>query len=239
MTAVQVKICGIRTVEQARWAVDAGAAAVGFVFAPSPRRVTPQQAAEICRHIPPFVTRVGVFVNEDPRVIRAVARLCGLQAVQLHGEEPPGQCNLGPGLAVIKALRVGDQKPRELLAQSQQYQVDALLLDTRAGPLKGGSGVAFDWQIAARLRGQWPGNLVLAGGLYPENVVEAIRLVAPTAVDVSSGVELNGMKNHRLMLKFMAVVARLNAENLKERLDHVEARGAVSTGISGSDRGFA
>lgn len=214
--AVRVKICGIKSLAEARLAVEAGASALGFVFAPSPRQVTPEEAAAICRELPPFVARVGVFVNEDPARVEAVARACGLDAVQLHGEEPPEECRFGPGLRVIKALRVGEQEPEALLAEAQRYAVDAILLDAKVPGRYGGAGKTFNWRIAAGFRRCWPGPLILAGGLNSGNVLEAIRIVRPYAVDVSSGVERHGRKDPALIKEFMSLVHCSNYENMAE-----------------------
>lgn len=212
MSAVRVKICGIRSLEEAFWAIEAGASALGFVFADSPRQVTPEEAAAICRRLPPFITRVGVFVNEAPDHIRRVARFCGLDAVQLHGDEPPEHCRLGPGLKVIKALRVDRQDPASLLAEVCRYEVAAILLDSKIEGRYGGSGVTFDWRTAAALRRSWPGPLILAGGLDRENVLAAIRLVRPYAVDASSGVERNGQKDRGLLKEFISLIHYSNYE---------------------------
>jgi len=192
---VRVKICGVRRPEEARWAVEAGASAVGVVFAPSPRRVSPEEARLIFREIPPFVVRVGVFVNENPSRVREVARDCGLDAVQLHGDEDPEAYRFPGGPRIIKAVRVGCQAPEEILAAVAGGSIDALLLDTLVPGTYGGSGLRLNWRTAAALRRMWSGPLILAGGLTPDNVGEAINAVRPYAVDIASGVEREGRKD--------------------------------------------
>ncbi|AEG15416.1 Phosphoribosylanthranilate isomerase [Desulfofundulus kuznetsovii DSM 6115] len=183
---VRVKICGITDISSALAAAEAGADALGFVFAPSPRRITPSQACRICRELPPFISRVGVFVDAPLEEVRAVAEYCGLDAIQLHGSESPDYCR-SLGRRVIKAFRVGDEiDPVELSG----YPADAILLDTFVAGKKGGTGQPFDWQLAAGLKLSRP--LILAGGLTPENVGRAVAIVQPYGVDVSSGVEKDG-----------------------------------------------
>ncbi len=181
---VKVKICGITNLDDARQAVACGADALGFVFFDgSPRYIHPEAAAEIIRALPPFVASVGLFVNENPASLREVADFCALDLLQLHGDEPPRACTV-PGRRVIKALRVRDAAS---LDGASAYQVAALLLDAWVPDAYGGTGRTFSWQLAAEVARQRP--VVLAGGLTPENVAEAIAAVRPWAVDVSSGVE--------------------------------------------------
>lgn len=186
---ISVKICGITTVEDGRLAVAAGADAVGFVFWPkSPRAVLPSTARLIAAALPPFVLRVGVFVDASPEEMRRVADEVGLDVVQLHGDEPPEAVSLAPRRA-IKAVRVGPGfRPEDALRYAGR--AGALLLDTRADGLDtpGGTGRTFDWSLVRPVREGTP-FLVLAGGLTPDNVGEAIAAVRPDAVDVSSGVE--------------------------------------------------
>lgn len=184
-TMVKVKICGITNLEDALTAVEAGADALGFVFcAASPRHVFPEQATEIIRNLPPFVQTVGLFVNEDGGTVNAIADQCGLDVVQLHGEETPEYCG-SIRRRVIKAFRVKDMTTLDVLPQ---YHVAGYLLDTWSPAAHGGTGKTFNWDIAAEAvqRGR---RIVLAGGLTPENIAESIRQVRPYGVDVSSGVE--------------------------------------------------
>jgi phosphoribosylanthranilate isomerase len=196
---VRVKICGITNVEDARHAAACGADALGFVFyAQSPRCLSPETAREIIAELPPFITTVGLFVNETPERIRQIAGFCGLDILQLHGDEPPQQC-LFPPYRVVKALRVKDAAS---LARRGEYAVAALLLDAWVAGVYGGTGQAFDWKLAAQVACEQP--VILAGGLTAENVAEAVRAVRPYAVDVSSGVEAApGKKDPQKVAEFI------------------------------------
>ena len=181
---VKVKICGITNGDDARHAAACGADALGFVFYPaSPRCVAPEQVRAIIAGLPPFVTRVGLFVNEDPERIRALVAACGLDAVQLHGDEPPADCLLPP-CRVIKGVRPAAAAQ---LAPLADYPVTALLVDAAVPGQFGGTGQRADWELARRLAARH--CTILAGGLTAENVAAAIEAVCPYGVDVSSGVE--------------------------------------------------
>lgn len=181
---IRVKICGITSKDDALMAVAAGADALGFVFfEQSPRFITPQKAAAIIRDLPPLVQTVGLFVNEEADQVNWTSDFCGIDLVQLHGEEDPDYC-LGVNRRVIKAFRVKDSSS---LAGIKRYQVSGFLLDAWSPAAHGGTGQSFDWDLA-KVAGV-ADRLILAGGLTPENVVEAVRTVAPYGVDVSSGVE--------------------------------------------------
>ena len=199
MANTRIKICGITNLEDALQAVEAGADALGFVFYDkSPRFVTPHEVQQIVAELPPFVTSVGLFVNESPARIRRAMTDAQLDVVQLHGDEPPEDCLLAP-LPVIKALRVRDASS---LQGAERYQVAALLLDAWSEDHYGGTGLSFDWQLAQRLAGKRP--LILAGGLTPENVAAAVTQVKPYAVDVSSGVEARpGKKDPQKVAEFI------------------------------------
>jgi len=199
MAEVRVKICGITNIEDALTAVAAGADALGFVFyEKSPRYVTPLKVQQILSLLPPFVTTVGLFVNEPLDRVRQIIMMTRLQVVQFHGDESPEDCRLDE-CRVIKALRV---KNEESLKGADDYPVSALLLDAWSGRQYGGSGKSFDWQLAKKLTGTKP--LILAGGLNPDNVAEAIHQVHPYAVDVSSGVEESpGRKDHQKIIQFI------------------------------------
>jgi len=202
---VFVKVCGITSVEDGQRAADAGADAVGFVFWPmSSRRVDPEKAARISRALPPFLLRVGVFVDAPAEEMQRVADQVGLDLLQLHGDEPPE--SLG-GLArrVLKAVRVGKGFSAE---EALRYDGRAagLLVDTRLPGetmLPGGTGVPFDWALVRGVR-ERASFLMLAGGLSPDNVQEALAAVQPDAVDVSSGVEsLPGRKDPEKVRAFV------------------------------------
>jgi phosphoribosylanthranilate isomerase len=181
---VKVKICGITNLEDALVAVEAGADALGFVFFQgSSRYISPENAAAIICRLPPFVQTVGLFVNEKSAIVNAIADQCGVDIVQLHGEESPEYCQ-AITRRVIKAFRVKDASSLETLSD---YRVAGWLLDTWSPVAHGGTGTTFNWDIAAHAAASRP--IILAGGLTPENVAEAAVTVRPYAVDVSSGVE--------------------------------------------------
>ncbi|MDQ7842769.1 MAG: phosphoribosylanthranilate isomerase [Armatimonadota bacterium] len=194
---VRVKICGIRSASAAVAAAEAGADAIGLVFAPGRRQVTVDQARAIVAALPPFVTRVGVFVDEDPARIREVAASVPLDLVQLHGSESPRYC-AALGLPVIKAVRMRDRTSGAALGE---YRVAGFLLDSFEPNLAGGTGKPFPWALAAGLRA--PAPLILAGGLTAENVGEALEIVRPYGVDVSSGVETDGRKDPAKIREFI------------------------------------
>jgi phosphoribosylanthranilate isomerase len=183
----RVKICGITRWEDARLSIDLGASAIGFNFyPPSPRSISPADAWSIIRRLPPFVEAVGVFVNWPPPVVAALARAVRLGSVQLHGAETPVEiAELKRTHRVIKAVQV--KRGFRTASLSRYRAADAILLDGFAPGLHGGTGRTLDWKVARAAR-QF-GRIILAGGLTPENIAEAIRLAQPYAVDVASGVE--------------------------------------------------
>ena len=195
----RVKICGITNLEDAIMAVEAGADALGFVFFQrSLRYVSPENAAYIVNRLPPFVQIVGLFVNEELTVVNAIADRCGLDIVQLHGEETPDYCR-GITRRVIKAFRVKDAFSLDIMAE---YHVSGFLLDAWSPTAHGGTGTTFNWDLALHAAACRP--LILAGGLTPENVAEAVVTVRPYAVDVSSGVEsAPGKKDAVLVSRFI------------------------------------
>jgi phosphoribosylanthranilate isomerase len=179
-----VKICGLTNKGDALHAVSSGADAVGLVFyAGSPRCVSQEVAREICAVLPPFVTRVGLFVNATRELICETVAYCGLDVVQLHGDETPAHTDYAP-LRTIKALRIKDSIS---LNGYENYRTSTLLLDAWVLDAYGGTGESFNWELAAVVSAERP--IILAGGLTPENVSTAILQVKPYAVDVSSGVE--------------------------------------------------
>ncbi|MDO7788498.1 phosphoribosylanthranilate isomerase [Desulforamulus aquiferis] len=195
--AVRVKVCGIRDAYTATAAAKAGADAVGMVFVPGRRQVSPELAREICQSLPPFITRVGVFRDASPEEIRHIAKYCGLDLVQLHGQESPDYCR-DLGLNSIKAIPVSDQG---IMVKAHDYPVKALLFDTCTGGQSGGTGRVFNWQLIQEIKYKLP--FILAGGLTPENVGRAVVLLNPYGVDVSSGVERNGQKDPDLIKEFI------------------------------------
>lgn len=203
----KVKVCGITRLEDARSAVEAGVDALGFVFySQSPRYIHPEKARNIVGRLPPFVISVGVFVNEEASVIRDVIQASGVQVIQLHGDESPAFCRQFP-TKVIKAFRM--QETTDLHKTISGYRVDAVLLDTYAPDVIGGTGKSFPWDLATKAKTCGP--VILAGGLTPENVAEAIKRVAPYAVDVSSGVETRpGKKDGARIKDFVQRVRQCN-----------------------------
>jgi phosphoribosylanthranilate isomerase len=182
---VRVKICGITSAEDARAAVEAGADALGFMFyEPSPRCVTPELAAAIIGELPAHVAKVGVFVDADEATVRATADAAGLDTLQFHGNESPEYCARFE-LRTIKAFRVKDSGS---LGQLPDYGTDAWLLDSYVKGVPGGTGKQFNWDLAVEAK-RLGRPILLAGGLTPENVGEAVGQVAPFGLDVSSGVE--------------------------------------------------
>lgn len=200
--SVRVKICGLKDVETALFAANAGADAIGLIFAAGPRRVELERARAICAALPPFVGRVGVFVNETQEIVRQTAAACGLTALQFHGDEDAGYCR-GFTLPVLKAVRVG---PGTELVALDRFPAAGFVLDTDDPLLAGGTGRIFPWEMAAE-RPDLP--VILAGGLTPENVARAVCQVRPYAVDVSSGVETNGKKDLNKIKRFLEAVRRI------------------------------
>jgi len=198
---VKVKICGITNKEDALLAVKLGADALGFIFAPSPRRITPRRAKEIIEILPPFIDRVGVFVNEEISRVKDIAKFCCLTTLQFHGDESPGYCTKFHQ-KIIKSFSVKGEVPRGI----SDYRVDAYLLDAFCEKKRGGTGKTFNWEIARKVKKlNFP--LILSGGLTPDNVKEAIRKVKPYAVDVVSGVEASpGKKSKEKLREFIQKV---------------------------------
>ena len=179
-------MCGITNPEDARVAADAGADAIGLIFAESPRRVSVERAREIASALPEGILKVGVFVDAEPEEVLRIAREVGLDYAQLHGDEPPealAEIRDG-GVGVMKALRV---RNAEALAAVERYEADLFLLDAWSAEARGGTGARFDWELAKSLRGR--DNIVVSGGLGPENVREAIEYFQPYGVDASSSLE--------------------------------------------------
>lgn len=197
-----VKVCGITTPRDARLAAAAGADAIGLIFAESPRRVSVETAREIAGMLPDGVLKVGVFVNAAPEEVLRIAGETGLDYAQLHGDEGPETVDRirGGGLKVIKALRVRDAGS---LAEMESYGADLYMLDAYSDKARGGTGERFDWELAKSLVGR--GNIVVSGGLSPENVREAIEVLDPHGVDASSSLEdAPGEKNAELVRRFVS-----------------------------------
>ena len=209
-----VKICGIKDKNHALAAVEAGADFIGLVFAPSRRQVTPAEAYELASAVKKSGSTtevVGVFVNIAPSEINKIAALCALDWVQLSGDESWEYCRelIKP---IIKAIRIGQQCPEEIYAElvagskllSRQKFI--ALLDSQVEGKYGGTGLAFDWKLAQQVAKRFP--TIIAGGLNPENVAQAIELAAPWGVDVSSGVEVGGVKDIAKIKAFIEAVKK-------------------------------
>jgi phosphoribosylanthranilate isomerase len=203
---VKIKICGITNVEDAKVAVAAGADALGFVlYRKSPRFVEPAVVRRIVAGLPPFVLPVGVFVNEELGLVRSILDDCGLALAQLHGDETASYCQ-DLGRPVLKALRLKDRGTFLALAEFQgRANVRGVLIDAFSNQAYGGTGQTVDWALAQEAARST--SIVLAGGLTPANVAEAIARVRPYGVDVSSGVELSpGKKDHDKVKAFIEAV---------------------------------
>ncbi len=203
---VRVKICGITNITDAESAVLLGADALGFVFAESSRKVSKESAVSIIKKLPPFVTCVGLFVDEDVDTVKEVCGFCNINTVQFHGNEKPDYLKLFPEVKTIKAIRVRDESD---ILTINNIQADAFLLDSYTKGKMGGTGASFNWhtiQEAGKLGvdREKLKRVILAGGLNPDNVSEAIQVTSPFAVDVSSGVESEpGIKSKGLMKSFI------------------------------------
>jgi phosphoribosylanthranilate isomerase len=198
---VFTKVCGITNPGDAREAADAGADAIGLIFAESPREVNVEEARRISVALPDGVLKVGVFVDAEPEEVLETAREVGLDLAQLHGDETPETVAAirGAGLPVMKALRV---RNAEALAEIQSYGADLIMLDAWSARARGGTGETFDWGLAKSVKGR--GNIVVSGGLTPENVREAIEFFEPYGVDASSSLEEKpGKKSGERLRRFV------------------------------------
>jgi phosphoribosylanthranilate isomerase len=207
-----IKICGNTSYDDARLALDAGADAVGFVFAPSPRRVTESEVAGITSRLPASIEKIGVFVDSSWDALYSAVRLCGLNGVQLHSETAPDlparlHARLGAQLRVLRVVHFAPGASSQAKASAEDPHVDAVLIDSRTETAVGGTGVTFDWTHARETLFQGvdaPKHLVIAGGLTPANVAEAITTLRPWGVDVVTGVELHpGRKDPHKVRQFV------------------------------------
>lgn len=211
---VRIKMCGTTSLEDARAAVDVGIDALGFIFTrKSPRYIEPGRAAEIISLLPPFITRVGVFVDSPIDMVRDIIHSAGLTQVQLHGSEPLSYCSelkaSEKSCSVCKAFRISRKQVAEtdITKQIHVYEqvVDSVLLDSYQKGVEGGTGAVFDWELIDELDLLKP--LILAGGLNPGNVAEAVRRVRPYGIDVNSGIEdAPGKKNHQQLKNLVEMV---------------------------------
>jgi len=192
-----VKICGIQTKEAAKVATEQQANMIGFVFTPSKRRITPNKAAVIANEVPPSVKKVGVFVNESLSNIKFIAKHVGLDIIQLHGDEPVSFAKEVP-YPIIKAFSI-DQVNNDTV---NQYPCDYYLIDSPPSTYRGGTGETFQWERINELKVD-KSKLIIAGGLSIDNVEQAIKTAIPAGVDVSSGVETDGIKDLTKIKQFI------------------------------------
>jgi len=206
----QIKICGITTEEDASFAAECGADAIGFIFhQKSPRYVAPETVKQIIRKLPDDITTVGVFVNLNPLQVKDIVAFCGLDMVQLHGDESPAYCGGFPSSQVIKACALKEEADVERLGA---YPVRAILVDAYDPVRHGGTGERADWALAAKVKETHP--LILAGGLSLANIQEAIEHCSPPAVDINSGVEHSpGRKDHQKVKEIIDLVRQLGGED--------------------------
>ncbi len=216
---VRIKICGITNREDAQKAASLGAWALGFNFyKKSPRYIAPARAKKIMQDLPPFITSVGIFVNQPLGAIRDIVEHCNLGAVQLHGDEDHHFCHRlrRYGAKIIKVFRVGEDFDPAIL---KDYNVDGFLFDAYNEGVFGGTGKTFDWRLLKDIKGQHK-PFILSGGLNSQNVIELVNEMKPYAVDVASGVEsAPGKKDHRLLTEFIDIVNYVSGPNVKS---HVE-----------------
>lgn len=196
---VRIKFCGITDIYSANAAVKAGADAIGFVFSKSKREVTPEQAVNIIKELPPYLKTIGVFVDEDLDQLNKIVNFCKIDVVQLHGSESVEYCR-GVEHPVVKSFKIRNAND---LAGVNEYSdvVSGILLDTYVEGASGGTGETFPWEYVASI--QDSSKLIIAGGLHVGNIEEAIATSRPYAVDVSSGIEHEGVKDIRKMCDFV------------------------------------
>jgi phosphoribosylanthranilate isomerase len=204
-----VKICGITNKEDALCAAGCGAAALGFIFyRPSPRYIKPSDARKIAGVLPDDLVKVGVFVNEKPEEIKRIVEYCALDMIQLHGDESPEFCREFPSAHVIKAVELKNEAD---FVYAKSYHVGAILVDSRHAGLYGGTGKKANWDLACRIKNKKP--LILSGGLNEKNVAEALKVVAPAALDINSGVESEpGKKDHTKLARIFDIIRHADVE---------------------------
>jgi phosphoribosylanthranilate isomerase len=220
-----IKVCGNTSLEDALLSAEAGADAVGFVFAPSTRQVTTHQVSTIIPRLPETLEKIGVFVDATLEEIAATVRECGLTGVQLHFDAPPYlpkklRGEFGPGLRILRVLHYEDGIGEHAAHLSRDTSIDALLVDSRTARVNGGTGLTFDWKSAEKSISRNPEvshRLVVAGGLTPVNVAEAIGTLRPWGVDVVSGVEISpGRKDAEKVRNFITIARASGARPERE-----------------------
>jgi phosphoribosylanthranilate isomerase len=209
---IGIKICGITNIGDARSAVEYGADALGFIFYPKSKRyVSPGKAREMIRELPCEVIRVGVFVNQEIREVKEIARFCNLSLIQLHGDESPQYCGQLSGFSLIKAI--SPRTEAEILRLGD-YPVGAVLVDAYEQGRYGGTGKTSDWRLAIKVKERYP--LILSGGLNADNIRAAIETVRPQAVDINSGVEISPGKKDPDKIREIVEIARGTGQALDE-----------------------
>lgn len=202
LSYVRIKFCGLRREEEVRLAIELGIDAIGFVLTPSPRQVTPEHCRLLRSQVPSWIQTHAVFGPIAPEEIRSLFRATGVDIAQVHGPDDPSYWEALRGIPRIRAFRVHGPETLALIASSGE---EIFLLDAFLPDVPGGTGARFDWNLAREAR-KW-GRVILAGGLTPQNVVEAIRMAQPYMVDVSSGIESSpGMKDPEAMCAFVRAV---------------------------------
>ena len=209
----EIKICGITNKEDAFFASDCGADALGFIFYPhSPRYISPEKARAIIACLPPEVVKVGVFVNHDFKEVERIRQYCGLDLIQLHGDEAPDYCRRFVSSLLIKAISPQNDADLDALGL---YEVRAVLVDARDKGRYGGTGLTSDWDIAVKVKKSH--FLILSGGLKEENIVEAIARVSPQALDINSGIESTLGKKDHVKLRNIIEIIRNQGEGICDR----------------------
>jgi len=203
----QIKICGITNEEDALRSAHYGAAALGFIFyQPSPRYIKPEDARKIIGVLPDDLVKIGVFVNEKAAEIKRVIKYCALDMIQLHGDESPDFCREFPASLIIKAVELKNEND---LNQAFDYDVAALLVDSRHAGLYGGTGKKSNWELACRIKKNK--SLILSGGLNEANIADALQKIAPAALDINSGVELiPGKKDHAKLARIFDIIRAMD-----------------------------
>lgn len=209
---MEIKICGITNLFDAICAYECGADAIGFIFYPkSQRYVTPDTVRSIINKMPPEVAKIGVFVNENEKIIHEIHTFCKLDIIQLHGDESFEYCERFPSDILIKAVSLQSEADIEKLPN---YNVKAILVDARDKDLYGGTGKKSNWRLAAKVKKTQA--LILSGGLNIDNVIKAIEFVSPQAVDINSGIEISpGVKNHSKIRQIISLIRNTYAKSEK------------------------
>ncbi len=221
---MEIKICGITNISDALMAAECGVDALGFIFYPNSQRyVAPAKAKEIIQKLPCEISKVGVFVNHEVEEVKEVAQFCGLDLIQLHGDEPPEYCAQFPMSSLIKAVSCQtEEEVREL----RKYPVAAILTDARDSRQYGGTGKTSDWRLA--IMAKEAHSLILTGGLSEKNIRKAIEVVRPQAVDVNSGVEISpGKKDSSKIREIMRIVREADAPSPQPSPSRGEGEGAA------------